>query len=83
MAKVGDGGIESWRVFDVGWGRLHAEDAEGLHHARIARFLQEQHVELVVANHMGAGMSQMLAKMQIPVRLEATGPAQQAVLRSE
>ncbi len=80
VATVGAAGIESWQEFDVGWGTLHDAGPEGQHHARVARFLQEQHVELIVANHMGQGMAQMLPKMGIAVRLGAAGPARDAVI---
>ncbi len=70
--------IESWEVFEVGWGTLHDSGPEGQHHARVARFLQEQRVEVVVAEHMGPGMTEMLAKLGIAVRLGAAGSARDA-----
>jgi predicted Fe-Mo cluster-binding NifX family protein len=79
VAKVNGGAIESWEEFDVGWGTLHDAGPEGQHHARIARFLQEHGVQTVVAGHMGPGMTDMLAKMNIAVRLGAAGLAREAV----
>lgn len=82
VGAVSGDGIDSWTEFDVGWGRLHDEGPEGTHHARVARFLQEHGIETVVANHMGDGMTQMLVKMGIAVRLGAAGRAREAVLTS-
>jgi predicted Fe-Mo cluster-binding NifX family protein len=80
IAKISGNGIESWQEFDVGWGRLHDSGTEGGHHARVARFLRQNKVAAVVANHMGAGMEHMLVKMGIEVRLGAAGSAMDAVL---
>ncbi len=80
VASVSGGRLDGWEVFDVGWGTLHEAGPEGTHHARVARFLQEHGVELVIADHMGPGMAQMLAKMGITVRLGAGGPARDAVV---
>ena len=79
VAHLEDGAIGSWDEFDVGWGTAHGTAPEGQHHARVARFLQDHGVQTVVANHMGDGMAQMLAKMGIAVRLGAAGDAREAV----
>src|SRR5665648_1289190 len=47
------GQIIDWQEFDVGWDDLHDEGTEGAHHARVARFLIDHHVDVVVAEHMG------------------------------
>ena len=73
IATVSKDGISSWTEFDVGWDDLHDSGTEGSHHARIARFLIEHKVEAVVAHHMGPGMSHMLGKMGLTVRLGETG----------
>src|SRR5512143_3978681 len=80
IARVDDGRIEAWAVHDVRWDLLHDEGSEGGHHARIARFLREHDVGLVIAGHMGPPMVQMLARMNIAVRLGAEGDARAAVL---
>lgn len=80
VAEVVDGAIESWRVLDVGWDRLHDEGTEGGHHARVATFLRDHGVNVVVADHMGEPMLQMLARLGIEVRLGARGAARAAVL---
>jgi predicted Fe-Mo cluster-binding NifX family protein len=73
-------GIGVWQEYDVGWNALHDAGTEGSHHARVARFLQEHHVEAVVANHMGPPMVNMLVRMGLKVWLGARGDARQATL---
>jgi len=79
-AIASDGQITDWQEFDVGWDSLHDEGTEGAHHARIARFLIDHHVEVVVAEHMGEGMTRMLSTMGIRAALGAHGDARAAVL---
>jgi predicted Fe-Mo cluster-binding NifX family protein len=82
VARVEADGIADWDEFEVGWDRLHDEGTEGGHHARIARFLVEHKVGMVVSGHMGPPMQQMLGRMGITVRLGAQGDARQAVARA-
>ena len=70
----------AWEEHDVAWDALHDVGTEGGHHARVARFLKEHGVEVVVAGHMGPPMEQMLGSMRIVARLGAGGDARQAVL---
>jgi predicted Fe-Mo cluster-binding NifX family protein len=80
VARVGENGTEeSWDVHEVGWDVLHDARTEGLHHANVARFLQDQAVTDVVADHMGPGMEHMLARMGLRVHLGAAGDARAAV----
>lgn len=72
--------ISDWRELDVTWDSLHDAGTEGAHHARVARFLRDHQVDVVVAHHMGGGMSRMLETMHIAVRLGAAGDARHAVL---
>ena len=81
VTTFGDADVDSWQEFDVGWDRLHDAGSEGEHHARIAEFLRQHHVEAVVAGHMGPPMEHMLSKMRIKVYLGASGPAREAALR--
>ncbi len=81
VAKVTEGRIDTWEEFAVGWGRMHAEESEGLHHARIVKFLQEHQIQTVIAGHMGPGMQQTLAKMGITVKTEVAGLAREVVIR--
>ncbi|MBI2239156.1 MAG: hypothetical protein HYU54_11625 [Actinobacteria bacterium] len=80
IAKVTGNEITDWREFDVGWSTLHDAGTEGFHHARVARFLQDHHVEAVVANHMGMPMVHMLQRMGLEVRLGAMGDAREAAM---
>lgn len=79
IADVQEGNIHSWREIEVSWSRLHDEGTDGSHHARVVKFLKENGVEAVVANHMGEGMTRMLKTMEIPVHLGAAGDARTAV----
>ncbi len=80
LATVEGQVISAWRETIVSWDSLHDSGSERAHHARVARFLLDNHVDAVVAHHMGAGMSRMLDTMGIDVRLGASGDARQAVL---
>jgi predicted Fe-Mo cluster-binding NifX family protein len=80
VAEVIDGKIEIWQEIEVSWSRLHDAGTPASHHARVARFLRENHVDTVVAHHVGEGMVRMLNTMGIPIHLEATGDARAAVL---
>lgn len=80
LATVEHGSMSDWRELDVGWDSLHDTGSEAAHHARVARFLRAHRVELVVAHHMGAGMSRMLETMGVTVQLGAAGDARLAVL---
>jgi predicted Fe-Mo cluster-binding NifX family protein len=82
VASLIDGRIGDWQEFEVGWGALHDSGGEGEHHARIARFLREHDVSVVIAGHMGPPMQHMLAKMGIAVHLGAAGAAQEATRRA-
>jgi predicted Fe-Mo cluster-binding NifX family protein len=79
LATVEDGAITDWQEIAVGWDSLHDAGSEAAHHARVARFLRERHVEVVVAHHMGGGMSRMLETMHVTVYLGASGDARLAV----
>lgn len=79
VATLEAGRITSWTEHDTAWDVLHDVGTEGGHHARIARFLQEHGVQVVVAGHMGPPMQQMLMKMRIVARLGVTGDARSAV----
>ncbi len=79
VAKVEDGRITAWDEHDVAWDVLHDVGTDGGHHARVATFLKDNGVEVVVAGHMGPPMVQMLAKMRILARMGAGGDARSAV----
>ena len=80
ILELEDGTEVGWREFDVGWNDLHDVGSEGGHHARVARFLRDQGVQMVVAHHMGPDMLNMLGSMGLTVRLGASGDARQAAL---
>ena len=78
LARVADGQLEEWTVVDVGWDVAHDEGSEGSHHARVARFVRDNGVTVVMARHMGAPMQTMLGKLGIDVRLGVDGDARAA-----
>lgn len=80
VADVQDGAVVGWQEFDVEWDRLHDVGTEGGHHARVARFLQENGVTRVAVDHMGPGMTEMLRRMGIFVVLGASGDARQVAV---
>jgi predicted Fe-Mo cluster-binding NifX family protein len=80
VAEVRDGSIKTWTEHEVRWDALHDVGTEGGHHARVATFLKDHGVEVVVAGHMGAPMQQMLMKLRIVARLGVAGDAREAVL---
>ena len=80
VVDVQDGELTQWQTFDVAWDELHDTGTGGGHHARIARFLLEHGVQVVIAHHMGDPMAQMLEQMAIEVQLGASGDARDAVL---
>ncbi len=80
VARLDEGRIVAWDEHDVRWDELHDAGTEGGHHARIARFVMDQGITTVVANHMGPPMVQMLGRMGIDVRLGAAGSARLAVI---
>ncbi len=80
VAQVANGEVEAWQEIEVGWDQLHDEGSSAQHHARVARFLLQNHIEGVVVNHVGEGMVRMLATMKLPLFLDASGDARAAVL---
>jgi predicted Fe-Mo cluster-binding NifX family protein len=80
VVNIENGEIESWQEIEVSWDRPHDEGTSAQHHARVARFLRQNHVEGVVAHHVGDGMVKMSDTMKLPLFLEATGDARTAVL---
>jgi predicted Fe-Mo cluster-binding NifX family protein len=79
VAEVEGGRIIAWDEHDVAWDALHDVGTEGGHHARVATFLRNHGIEVVVAGHMGPPMAQMLARMRILARIGAHGDARSAV----
>ncbi len=80
LADVHNGVIGSWQEIEVSWSTLHDEGTSAQHHARVARFLRQNHVDGVVAHHVGDGMIRMMGVMKLPLFLDARGDARQAVL---
>jgi predicted Fe-Mo cluster-binding NifX family protein len=82
LATVTDGRIDAWEEVPVGWDRLHDEGTEGSHHARIATFLKEHDVEVVVTGHAGPGMQRMLGTMGLRLVMGGRGDAREAAVEA-
>ncbi len=80
VAEVADGQISDWQEFAVGWGTLHDQGTEGAHHARIARFLRANQIQVIAAHHVGPGMERMLGSMAIRLVTGVGGDARAAAL---
>lgn len=80
VAAAAQQAVIDWQEFEVGWDTAHDLGTEGAHHARIARFLMEHHVSVVMAEHMGQGMTRMLESMDIAAVLGVHGNAHAAVV---
>lgn len=68
----------SWQVIDVDWDRAHDQENEGSHHARVARFLREHHVQELYALRAGDDMRRMIGQLGIEFRT-SSGDARQAI----
>jgi predicted Fe-Mo cluster-binding NifX family protein len=79
IATVQDGAVTGWEEFPAAWDVLHDTTTEGGHHARVARFLMDHAVEIVVVGHVGEGMRHLLDRMGLAVRTGAVGDARAAV----
>lgn len=79
IAAVDNGTIESWRTEAVNWDVSHDQGTPGSHHARVARFVQDNAVTTVLAFHMGAPMQNMLTKLGVDVQQGVSGDARLAV----
>lgn len=79
IATFEGGRITHWRTEDVRWDLSHDEGTPGSHHARVARFVQDNAVTTVLVGHMGEPMQNMLAKLGVLVRLGVQGDARTAV----
>lgn len=80
--SVEDGAVVASETIDVGWDALHDAGTEGSHHARVARFLRDHRVAVVLASHMGGSMVNMIDKLGIRLVLGADGVAREAALQS-
>ena len=80
LVRVEDGVITAVDEHEVGWDVLHDAGTEGGHHARIARFLTDHAVDVVVADHMGPPMVRMLGEMGIRTWLGAGGDLRAAAI---
>ncbi|MDR2931200.1 MAG: hypothetical protein LBV06_09900 [Propionibacteriaceae bacterium] len=68
---------------DSGSTHSHAHGAgHGAHHARIVRFLKDNHVDVVVTGHAGPPMLHTLELMGVACVIGAAGDARQAAIQA-
>lgn len=80
IAQVDEGVLTDWQEHEVSWDVLHDEGTEGAHHARVATFVREKAIEMILSGGMGGGQQRMMTTMGIRVQLGVSGDARQAVL---
>ncbi len=80
IVTVTDGAITDWTEHAVAWDESHDAGGPGSHHARVVRFLLDQHVTTVIAEHMGPPMANTLGKMGLDTHIGVSGDAEAAVL---
>ena len=80
VVTVSGGAITDWAEHAVAWDESHDVGTEGSHHARVVRFLLDQNITTVIAEHMGPPMANTLGKMGIDTHIGVSGDAEAAVL---
>lgn len=80
VADVRGGEISRWQEFDVGWDRLHDEGPHEDHHERMATFLRDHTVNIIVIDHIGSCLSAALTRLDIAVHPGASGQARDAIV---
>jgi len=80
LAAVRSEEIITWEETQVWWADAHDGSTEQEHHARMATFLRERAVDIVVVDHMGNCLRGALLRMEIAVHQGAAGLARQAIL---
>ena len=73
VADVSHGRISAWEESDVGWDRLPDESPHDVHHARMAGFLHDHGVNVVVVDHIGSCLGSALFTLDIAVHPGAAG----------
>ena len=79
VVTVREGAITDWTEHAVAWDESHDLGTEGSHHARVVRFLLEQHITTVVAEHMGPPMANTIGKMGIDLHIGVSGSPEDAI----
>jgi predicted Fe-Mo cluster-binding NifX family protein len=80
LATVRDGTVAGWSEHEVRWDVSHDSGHHGGHHARVVRFLRENAVDAVTADHMGPPMVHTLGKLGVVVVLGAGGDGEAAAV---
>jgi predicted Fe-Mo cluster-binding NifX family protein len=68
VATVENGDVTDWSEFDVAWDVLREQGSDGSHHARVAGFVRDHQIEVVLVDHVGPGMQRMLTTMGVRIQ---------------
>ncbi|MBK9739836.1 MAG: hypothetical protein IPO93_10035 [Actinobacteria bacterium] len=79
ICHVHDGQVTDWDEHVVEWDTTYGVDVLGVHHPRVIRFLQDQHVTAVVADNVCDIMQSTLPTLGITVSTGHSGDARSAV----
>jgi len=75
VAQVEGDAITDWKEVEVGWDLLPELGVGAGQRTRIARFVREQGVQVVLAPRMSSDIQALLSKMGVRVRLGVRGDA--------
>jgi len=76
---IHDGEVTDWTEHAVGWDQTYGVDVLGVHHPAVIRFMQDQHVNTVVADNVCDSMQTVLTKLGLTLQTGITGDARSAV----
>jgi predicted Fe-Mo cluster-binding NifX family protein len=79
ICHVADGQVTDWTEHVVGWDTTYGIETLGVHHPRVIRFLQDHHVDTVIADHLCDVMQSTLPVLGIAIHMGVTGDARAAV----
>ena len=77
--QVDEGMVTDWVEHPVHWDQTYGVDVKGVHHPRIIRFIQENDVNVVVANDVCESMQKVFATLGVTVHLHNDGNGRAAV----
>ena len=79
LCKVTGDQVAEWTEHLVEWDTTYGVDVMGAHHPRLIRFMQEQHVDAVVADNVCDVIQRSLPHVGVTVHDGFTGDARTAV----
>jgi predicted Fe-Mo cluster-binding NifX family protein len=79
ICQVDGDAVSDWTEVVVEWDTTYGVDVLGVHHPRVIRFLQERHVNTVVADNVCDIMQSTLPMLGITVKNGVKGDARSVV----